>query len=237
MFSTDDAFMDMTHSHTINIARDAELLEDIPLHNYDIIPTPGEKKAMFTMEDVSKDLTLSRSAASGSVSTGRNMDLCVEKRNVSTSGLGFDDFLATLFNPSGPSSNTAIVRTTPPAGSAQMNTQNTDVDKENLAPASFPTVMEKSLNNTRKVGGPFYEGTLCPEDDVCMDMTEAQTGRILGVDDDDDPFRCLFSTQEMYTHPDKRLTQTTEMKTKQQPGSKTSASADLKGMVEALMMF
>ncbi|XP_028253813.1 uncharacterized protein knl1 isoform X2 [Parambassis ranga] len=230
MFSTDDAFMDMTHSHTINIAKDAKLLEDIPLHNYDIVPTPGEKKAMFTMEDVSKDLTLSHRVTSGSVSTGRNMDVCVEKRNLSRSSLGFDDFLATLFNTSGPSTNTAVTRTTPPAGPAQINAQNADVDKENQAPPSARAVKEKSLNNTRKVGGLFCESTLCPEDDVCMDMTEAQTGRILGVNDDDDPFRCLFPTQEMYAHPDKRLTQTTEMKTKLQPGSKTSASADLKGM-------
>ncbi|XP_047430373.1 uncharacterized protein knl1 isoform X1 [Mugil cephalus] len=101
--------------------------------------------------------------------------------------------------------------TTPPAGPsslgtntplAQNKTQRAVVDKENLAP--------QPRNTTRKIRESSYGGPLCPGDETNMDMTEAQTGRILGVDDDDDPFQCLFPTQEMYAHADKRASQTTK---------------------------
>ncbi|XP_071323973.1 outer kinetochore KNL1 complex subunit KNL1 isoform X2 [Trachinotus anak] len=225
MFSTDDAFMDMTHSHTINIASDAGIA-DISLQNYDILPTGGEKTVMFTADDASMDMTLSRTLnmtnVSVSLPTGRNMDLSVEKRNMSSSvpslDPGFENFLASLSKPSGPSSlATAEIN----SSLAHSKTQKADVDKENQMPTSVSAMMKKSLNTSRKTGESSYGSALCPEVDVSMDMTEAQTGRILGFTDADDPFQCLFPTQDMYAHSDKKVSQTTEvMKTQQQQSSK-----------------
>ncbi|XP_044025456.1 kinetochore scaffold 1 isoform X2 [Siniperca chuatsi] len=250
MFSTDDAFMDMTHSHTINIAGDADLLADISLQNYNILPSSGEKTVMFTADDGSMDMTLSHTlnmlSGSTSLPTSRNMDLSVEKGNISSSvpclDPGFENFLASLSKPGGPSVNPVITRMTPPTGGsseetngslAQIKTQRADVDKENQAPTSVSAVMEKSLNTSRKIGESSYGSALYPEGDLSMGMTEAQTGRIQGFtdddDDDDDPFQCLFPTQEMYSHLDNRVSQTAQ-KTKQQQSSKPLASFNPKDM-------
>ncbi|XP_039981472.1 uncharacterized protein knl1 isoform X2 [Xiphias gladius] len=234
MFSTDHAFMDMTHSHTINIASDAELLADISLQNYDILPTGGEKTVMFNADDPSMDMTLSHTVnvTNGSVSlpTGRNMDLSVERRNMSSSvpslDPGFENFLASLSKPSGPSS-LATVETN--SSLDRIKTQKADVDKENQVPTSLSAMMEKSANKSRKTGELSNGSVLCPEVDVSMNMTEALTGRILGVTDDDNLFQCLFPTHEMYAHSDKRVSQTTEMKkTKQQQSSEFLGYSDPK---------
>ncbi|CAK6975982.1 uncharacterized protein knl1 isoform X7 [Scomber scombrus] len=162
MLFSDDADMDMTHSHTINIANDKELL--------------GDKTMMFTADNASMDMTQSHTVnlTSGpeSLSTGRNMDISLSS---SVPGLdpGFKSFLASLSKPSGSSVNPVITRMTPTPGAssnsalAKVKTQRADVDKENQAPTS--SIMERSQNKPRT----SYGGALCPED-----MTKAQTGRI-----------------------------------------------------------
>ncbi|XP_023270916.1 kinetochore scaffold 1 isoform X2 [Seriola lalandi dorsalis] len=223
MFSTDEAFMDMTHSHTINIASDATIA-DISLQNYDALPTGGEKTVMFTAGDASMDMTLSRTFnmtnVSVSLPTGRNMDL-----SSSVPGLdpGFENFLASLSKPS------ATVETN--NSLANIKTQKAVVDKENQVPPSVSAMRKKSQNASMRTGESSDGSVLCPEVNVSMDMTEAQTGRILGVTDDDDPFQCLFPTEDMYAHSKKRVSQTTEMmKTKQLQSSKTLGYSDPKDM-------
>ncbi|KAG7222700.1 hypothetical protein INR49_026309 [Caranx melampygus] len=67
--------------------------------------------------------------------------------------------------------------------------------------------------------------------DVSMDMTEAQTGRILGFTNEDDPFQCLLPPQGMYAQSDIRVSQTTEMmKTKHQQSSETPGYSEPKGV-------
>ncbi|XP_035535175.1 kinetochore scaffold 1 [Morone saxatilis] len=216
MFSTDDAFMDMTHCHTININNDADLLADISLQNHDVLPTSREKTVMFTADDGSMDMTLSHTVNMPNMSvlltTSRNMDLCAEKRNTPSMRL-----------PAGASSEET-------SGSlAQIKTLRADVDKENQAPTSLSAVMAKSLNTSRMIGESSNRSALYPKDDVSMDMTEALTGRIQGFTDDDDPFQCLFPTQEMYSHLDNKVSQTAE-KTKRQQSSKMLASFNPKDM-------
>ena len=119
MFSTDDAFMDMTHCHTINIARDGELLADTTLQNDDALPARGEKTVMFSVDDGSMDMTQSHtvSITGGSLPTSRNDP-------------GFQSFLAGLSKPGGPSSAETS------CSLVQSKTQwADDVDKENQAPA------------------------------------------------------------------------------------------------------
>ncbi|KAM4522447.1 uncharacterized protein knl1 [Odontesthes bonariensis] len=233
VFSSEDAVMDMTHSHTINIGNDAGLLGDTS-QNYDFLLTGRERRV--ALDDGSTDVSLSHigNMASGSISlsTGRNADLSrVEKKNVPAKvpclDPGFENFLASLSKPSGSSSNAVITKMAPFAGSSSEDTNVSlglnkthidDVDKENQVP--------KSLNTTKKIGESLNGSAFCPQNDVSMDMTEAQTGRILGIIDDD-PFQCLFPTQDMYAHSDKRASQMTEIK--RQPSSETLGSADPKG--------
>lgn len=236
MFSTDDAYMDMTHSQTINIANDAE----VSLRNYDFFPSSRKKFVMFTTDDGSKDMTLNHSVntKSGpvSLSTSRSMDLNAEVRNISSAvpslDPGFENFLASLFKTSGPSSNPEITRTTPPAGGSSSETNSSlaqmksfGVDKENQASNSLSAQVEKSLNVPNKTDHSSYGSQLCPKSDISMDMTEAQTGCIQGFLDDVES----FPTQELYPHLDHRMSRTAE-KTKQQQSSTTLASLTPKGI-------
>ncbi|XP_035474436.2 uncharacterized protein knl1 isoform X2 [Scophthalmus maximus] len=203
VFSTDDAFMDMTHSHSINFATYA----DISLHNCDALPTGREKTVVFAADDASMDLTLNHT-----INTA-NKDLSVEKRNVSSSvpsvDPGFENFLASLFKPGGPPSSSTAETS---SSLAHIKTQKTErVDKENWLPTSVSAAMDKSVGEFRKTGQSSHGSALCPEEDVSMNLTEVHTGRILGVNEDENPFHFLFPTQDMYAQADKRLSQTAEM--------------------------
>ncbi|XP_053301738.1 uncharacterized protein knl1 [Pleuronectes platessa] len=196
MFSTDDAFMDMTHSQTMNVSSYA----DTSLAVCDALPAGEEKKWMFTADDASMDVSLL---------PARKKDLSVEKRDIpsSVSSLdhGFENFLASLSKPGGPSS-LATVDTN--ISVAQVKTRKANVDKENLLPASISAVME-SLNKPRKA-----EESSCglgPDVDVSMNLTEVQTGRVLSVAVDDNPFQCLFPTQDMYALSDEGESQTAKV--------------------------
>ncbi|KAK5852706.1 hypothetical protein PBY51_006554 [Eleginops maclovinus] len=240
MFSN-DAYMDMTRCHTINIASDADLLEDIPLQSYDVLPSRGDKTVMFSAHDASMDLTSSQTVKIASVPvslpTSTSLNSRVEKRNTSSAmpllDSGLENFMACLSKTSGPSFNPVTTRTMPAAGASSEKENRSMaqmraiyVDEENRVPTSAV-----KLNTSRKIGDFFYGSEISPQDDLSMDMTEAQTGRILGpTDDDDDPFQCLFPTQEMYSQHDRRAPQKAG-RTKQQPISKTSASFNPKDMI------
>ncbi|XP_045916605.1 kinetochore scaffold 1 [Micropterus dolomieu] len=218
MFSTDDAFMDITRSHTINLGVDA----DVSLQNDDILPTSGEKTVMFTADDGSMDMALSHTFNMSGLKSLPTRS--VEKGNISSSvpclDPGFENFLASFSRPSGPSVNSVITRMVPPAGTSsgflsQICTKRPDVDKENRAPISLSAVTEKSLNTSRKIGQSSYGSAFYPDDDVSMDMTEPQSQLYGFTDyDDDDPFQCLFPTKEMYSGIES-VSQTAE-KTQQQ---------------------
>ncbi|XP_069578428.1 kinetochore scaffold 1 [Brachyistius frenatus] len=234
MFSTDDPLMDMTHSHTVNIAGEAELFGDVSVQRCDIFPTGGEQRVMFTVDNGSTGMTPSHpgniASGSGTPSTSRNVDSRVEKRNVPALAPcldpGFANFLASLSKPTN-----GVARMTPPAGpsaeetnsaQAKATKQRVGVDKENLAPTFASALMEKSLTNAKTVGETYYGSALWP-DDARMDVTEAQTGVALGGTDDD-PFQCLFPTRDMYAHSDGKVSQ--RMKSKRQHSGETSRGAD-----------
>lgn len=56
----------------------------------------------------------------------------------------------------------------------------------------------RSLNTTRSSRESFIGGA----ENVSMDMTEAQTGRIVGLTGSDDPFQFLFPSQALNPHRD-----------------------------------
>ncbi|KAM3602599.1 uncharacterized protein V6R79_007182 [Siganus canaliculatus] len=208
IFSTDDAFMDMTHSHTINIAHDAELGgADISFRKLDALSS-GEKTVMLAAEDGSMDMTLNHSMnTSGSVSrpSNRSLDLSAEARIISSSvpclDPGFESFLSNVFKPSGPGANPVNSRLTSHVGTpsveettgflAQIKTKPTDVDKENLAPKSS-SMMEKLLKTPRRTGETSYDSS-----------------------------QSVSSVQGLYSHFDSRGSQMEEQ-TKQQQSSRTT---------------
>nr|XP_040016596.1 uncharacterized protein knl1 isoform X4 [Gasterosteus aculeatus aculeatus] len=235
VFSTDDAFLDMTQSHTINI--DAGL--DISFQNYDSLPARGQKRVMLTAGDGAMALTPAHNVNVRSVSvlTSRNLDAGAE--NISSAPIldaGFENFLASFSKPSEPSANPAITPMTPAASSdranrsvAQVTAQKAGLDKENQAPTSVSFVMEKSQSTSRKSGGSCHGRALCPEDDVSTDMNETPAGGIVGFTEEDDVFQCLFPTQEMYSQLDNRVSQAEE-ETQQQQINKPQAPYNPKDM-------
>lgn len=175
MFTAGDEFMDMTRSHTVNIGSLAPSNQ-----NVDILCSGGKMNNASSLEERKREMCgLPGSSANG-------LDL------------GFKNFFAGLSKTSAPSGNPAIATMVPPSAASSKETVDrnrslsqlkTDVSKEN-----------RSLNATRSFGESFNGGAVCPENDVSMDMTEAQTGRIVGLTGSDDPFQFLFPTQDMYTH-------------------------------------
>ncbi|MED6289311.1 hypothetical protein CHARACLAT_001596 [Characodon lateralis] len=218
VFSTDDAVMDITHSHTININMDAELLEDSSHQIYDLLPSGGDGNVTDVFTDVPPSHSIQATNPS-SLLTDKKVDSSLEKRTISTTlpllDPGFKNFLSSLSTPSAPSTNTVLTgmkRLTGPSSDetksplGQSETQSSYVDKENQVPKPL---------SSRKTGEAFRGSASGPEYDVSMDMTKAHTGCILGADDDDDPFQCLFPTQEMYEKFERRAPQTREMKKQQ----------------------
>lgn len=141
VFTAGDEFMDMTQSHTVNIASGS------------LAPSKQKVDIALSLEE-------------------RKRETCGPPGlSASGSDRGFNNFLASLSKTSAPSGNPVIARVVPPTAAS-----------------------------TRSFGESFNGGAICPENDVSMDMTEAHTGRIVGLTGSDDPFKFLFPTQDMYPH-------------------------------------
>lgn len=223
MFSPEDASMDMTLSQTINIANDAELLADISLQNNEILPTNRERTMIFAADNGSMDMTLSHTSNIFSMPgfLPTSLDLNAEKKNIPSSmpclDPGFENFLASVFKPSGSSSNPENTRVTSPAGASseqgnnplmQINTPKSN--KENQSPAFVAAAMEKSLNASRKMDQ-SYGNIFWTKNNATMDMTKADAGHNQRLPED---------KQQMYPHLDHVV---------QQPNSKEMASLNYKG--------
>ncbi|KAF3850131.1 hypothetical protein F7725_019850 [Dissostichus mawsoni] len=204
-FSANDAAKDVTRSRTVNISTD---FEPKSYQNVESLPACGEKTVKFNATDAAMDVTqfLAVNIASNSesdphlphresniLSTNENRDfpLSAKKmqrplRNRSAHVLD-NGFKNTLSIKSGANAvNTGDVA----AAAGLQETVNTNgplrkqkpnVDNENEAPGFISAVMEKPVNKTM---------TEDPQDDVSMDMTEAQTGSILGLTCTDEPPQC-----------------------------------------------
>ncbi|XP_032441940.1 uncharacterized protein knl1 [Xiphophorus hellerii] len=212
VFSTEDADMDMTHSHTININSDADLLGDPDHQNYDLLLSGGGNIAdVFT--EVPPNHFVQATNQASALLLDKQTDSSVETRAVSTAAPildpGFKDFLSSLSKLS--PSSTGM---TPLTSDDIKSSLAADVDKENQMP--------KSLSSSRNIGESFNGSGFRRDDDVSMDVTKAQTGRIL---DDDDPFQCLFPTQEMY---EKSERESQARETKQQQSCESLESNDQK---------
>ncbi|KAF7230895.1 transcript variant X3 [Nothobranchius furzeri] len=205
VFSTEDADMDMTCSHTINITGDAGTLKMQTHH--DIFHTVGERRVVS--DGVFADVSLSHTAATSSLPamlfSGQKNDSSLVT-NIPFVIPDFENIHTSLSKPSGFSSRTPLT------GSSSEDTKSTGqtaIDKEN----QIPTLLSCSRNRS----------TSCPEDEG-LGMAVAP-----GVvdEEDDDPFQCLFPAQDMYAHSDKRSSTVTEKKPEE--SGERSGSIELNG--------
>lgn len=191
MFGTDDAFMDMTQSHSVHLAAGAELFSDISPHNNET--GSREKTQVFAADDGSMDMTLSHTSKMATVPGFLpSLESSVENKSTSSSvaclDADFEDFLASLFKPSSSSANPEDTRAATSAGTSseeanspllQTKGPKCHVDKENQPPAHL---MEKSLKASRKRG--LSSGSWAMDatkaGDEFMDMTQSHTVTVTG---------------------------------------------------------
>lgn len=209
MFSAEDAFMDMTHSQTINISRNADHLTDASLQGCDAFPAK-ERNVLFHADSGAMGVTPKTNESifgSKPLPTSRSADPMLDIRSICSKvpslDPGFENFLAGLFKSNSPASTDAEVSV---ADTTSEETLKTGVDKENQAPQPVRAVTEGSLNASRKRDLSRYGSV----------MTEA----VHAVPDDD----CSsFPTKEFFPHsgPTSQL--------KQQQSGGTAASFPTRG--------
>lgn len=216
-FSTDDAAMDMTRSHTVKIATDF----DKKLHqNVDFPPTSEEKTGRFNANDGAMDMTECLTESIPSVSAPylvlplqkvlpiqeiqgfsfkvekSNSEACGLRGNISSSAHDLYQEFKNLSNTSDPwtdikSQDNDIPSpqkaTDPRDILIQLKTQKPAMNTESEAPGLVSSFIKKPVSTTMMD---------CTEINLSMDMTEAQTGCILGQTCTDDPLQRLSSTQD-----------------------------------------
>lgn len=191
VFGSDDAFMDMTQSHSVHLAADAELLADISVHSNEL--ASREKTQIFTADDGSMDMTLSHTSRMASVPEFLpRQESRVDNKNTSSSVASldpdFENFLSSLFKPNSSSANPEDVKATTSAGTSpeetnasllQIKVPKCHVDKENQPPAHL---MDKSLIASRRRGLSPGNGTMdvTKAGDELMDMTQSHTVTVSG---------------------------------------------------------
>lgn len=137
--------------------------------NVDVMPICGEKTFRLTTDDTSMDMTKCLT-----VNIAESV-LPVKKQEDETCGL--------------PRNRSSSARGVDPSFNKSLSKPS--------GPSVNPAVERMTPTAAQHGMGDSSNGrTICPEDDV--NMTEAQTGRILGLPDTDDTPRCLFPTQDIY---------------------------------------
>lgn len=237
MFSSDDAFMDITQSHTIGISKDVEVPADISLGDYDVLVDSTERAMTFAADKRSVDMPLSvmKDMADGSAAQPAGINMEKKTSSVPCFDLVFEDLIASLSKSNGPRGNVVNTTITPGGASSEVaksslvqnTTQLAGVDKENQVSASAAAALENSLVS-RNTGQLCFRSSDDPEDNPSTNITEAPTGCALGSTDDDF-FQCIFPTQEMYSKFDKKISLMSEMKSKQPQRSMMLSSTDIKG--------
>ena len=163
--------MDVTRSHTVNIGTDFS-------HKHSGSLSSKDKTIRFNVQDAGMDMTqcltvnIANNLGSDSIHLTEKKQESEKRgplRDRSSSAHGLD-----------PESNSFL--TSVPSGEP-------GIERKTAAP--FSNMRDSSDG-----------GTLCPEDDVSMDMdmemTEAQTGRIVGMTHTDEPLQSLFPPQDIY---------------------------------------
>ncbi|KAM9355079.1 uncharacterized protein knl1 [Pholidichthys leucotaenia] len=210
-FSTDDAAMDVMRSPTINIATD---VVSNPHSNVNIAPPCGVKMETFSARDAAMDKTqcLTENVDSNTTPDSalphqkvphipENVDFTfsVRKRHSETHVLSRSRS-STLLNLDQGFQNTVAMRNNPKMATnspspqisgttdilVEFKRQESAINAETKVQDLDSAIMEKSLKTTE----------YCPETNINMDNTEAQTECVLEQTYTDESFPCRSSTQE-----------------------------------------
>ncbi|XP_061668337.1 uncharacterized protein knl1 isoform X2 [Syngnathoides biaculeatus] len=196
IYCEDDGFMEMTQSHTINIAINEGCLVDSPQKNRTTFVFGGKKTVMASPNSKSLDMSPRYNA---NVTRGTEVPVpgSVTDFKVISSLPNFDPSCNNMFC-SLSESHVSNVKFSEPSlhtNMSQVKTPNQDGNKENQTPSSLYSEMGKLVNKARNIG--LYQD---------MDLTATHTSPIAELTGDaDDPFQCLFPTQEMYSQSDSTL--------------------------------
>ncbi|XP_019726284.1 uncharacterized protein knl1 [Hippocampus comes] len=193
MYNEDDGFMEMTQSHTINIADTDDYRVDGTQKSRPTLLSCGKKSTMSSANGGSMDMSLSHNA-----NIARELEMSCTGRitdfSVMSSVLTLDPSFNNLLHSKSHGSSVRQRETTFETKMSPIKTQMVDVDKENQAPILVHSETGKSPHNGKNNG---------LSDDGKMDVTVTHTGHVAGLNDDpDDPFQCLFPRQEMYSQCD-----------------------------------
>lgn len=182
--------MEMTQSHTINIADTDDYRADGAQKNRPTLLSCGKKSTMSSANGESMDMSLSHNT-----NNTRELEMPCAGRitdfSVASSVLSLDPSFNNLLRSKSNGSNVRQRETTFATKMSPIKTQ-----KENQAPILVHSEMWKSPHNGKNIGLPH-------DDDGKMDVTVTHTDHVAGLNDDpDDPFQCLFPQQEMYSQCD-----------------------------------
>ncbi|XP_077367327.1 uncharacterized protein knl1 isoform X2 [Festucalex cinctus] len=212
MYSEDDGLMEMTQSHTINIADSEDYLTYAAQKKKTAMSSADSKSVNTSLCDNTNITREFQMACAGKVTGSRVMS------SVPSVDPSFN-LLCSRSKSSG--LNLKFYGTTLETTMSQMKIQKIDVDKENQASTLLSSEMGKSTTNSRSIGP-------SQDDDGKMDRTVAHT--VAGLTDDaDDPFRCLFPQQEMYSQPDTASQARRNPKALQEQTTITLGSLNTKG--------
>lgn len=190
--------MDMTHSQTINITNNAELLTDMSIQSNDVFPTK-ENNGFFDADNAAMGVTSKETPPlPTSRSTGPMSDITSKSSTGTGVDPGFENFLAGLFKSSDPHSKPTEVTV---AGISSEQTQTAELVKENQAPSLVRPVMEGSVSATRTIDTPLYRS--------------AKTKSVEAVPGD---VSRSFASKEFFPHLDR----TPQLKQQQSSGYATS---------------
>lgn len=178
MFSAEDAFMDMTHSQTINISRTTEHLTGAALQSCGGFPAE-ETNVLFHADNAAMGVTSKTNESclfgSKALPTSRSAAPVSDIRSICSKvpslDPGFENFLAGLFQSNCEGAAVTV------ADAAPEETLEPGLDKENQVPPSVRAVMEGSLSASRKrdaslPGGAMPDAAAASPDDCCSFPTK-----------------------------------------------------------------
>lgn len=204
-FTADDAGMDVTQSHTVNIVTGLKT----QLHkNEDFSPTFGDKTVRFSDDDVAMDMTqcltinVASNLASDSIPSVKNQEHLtkeVPSQNqpsfIPSLDPGSDNLRISLSRSNDHSSNPVTAET--------VSTTARSSDGLKIYPGDDLSMDMTDVKMGNILGGDAGMDLVEPEtgyilgDNINMNMTEVQMGHIVEIPTTDDPLHCLLPRNGM----------------------------------------
>nr|XP_061843156.1 uncharacterized protein knl1 [Nerophis lumbriciformis] len=213
IYCEDDGFLDMTQSHTVNIAFCEDDLFGAPQKSGSNFLPSGKSTSDCVFTDINLRHTFNMARGFEFPPDGRNTGF---SQSVPSFGPTLTHSLPSLSKPTALKMKLSNATVNPSL--SQTKTQKVNVDKENLVPSFF-----RNAGNVRESS---RGSTLCQDENVNMDVTN--TGGVTGLtaDDDDDPFQGLFPAKEMYSQSDRGSQQSQNQENPQKQATRTPKASE-----------